>query len=313
MSSATASTGLVFPGQGSQKPGMGRDFSDAFAVSRRVYEAASDEVGIDMAALCFEENDRLNQTEFTQPAILTTEIAMLEAARSEFGFSPQFYGGHSLGEYTALVAAGVLELAAAVRLVRERGRRMQEAVPAGEGAMAAVIGRGLDVDAVQSACDGLTVDVANFNSPDQVVLSGAAADIKSARSRLAEAFGKALRVVPLRVSAPFHSRLMRGIEEDFRATLASLEPAPQSDAAACVTSNYTGGFHEPQAGKLIDNLTRQIGSAVRWVDNMHALLETCGTVIEIGPGKPLRGFFEALGHKIDSVTDLASAREHLGG
>src|SRR5262249_23374163 len=187
-----------------------------------------------------------------QPCMLRAEIAVLRALVAERGLEAGWFAGHSLGEYTALVAAGVLPLGEAARLVRRRGALMQEAVPAGEGAMLAVIGRGLDLAELRAVLDGLEVDAANDNSSSQIVVSGSAAGVADAKQRLA---GKGRRLVPLNVSAPFHSRLMRGVEAKFAPDLA----AATLDAARAprVASNYTGGFHAADAAAVRDALVRQ--------------------------------------------------------
>ena len=179
----TGAVVAVFPGQGSQRAGMGRDFAAAFPASMAAFEEASDALGIDMTALCFGRDPRLNLTEFTQPALLTVETAMMRVLVGEFGFAPTLFAGHSLGEYTALVAAGVMPLGQAVALVRERGRLMQQAVAPGVGAMAAVTQRRIDREALLGCLDGLCVDLANDNAPGQAVISGLAGDVAVALDR----------------------------------------------------------------------------------------------------------------------------------
>jgi [acyl-carrier-protein] S-malonyltransferase/trans-AT polyketide synthase/acyltransferase/oxidoreductase domain-containing protein len=297
-------TALVFPGQGSQKVGMARDFHDEFAVAREAFAEASSACGADLAAISFGGEQKLNLTEFTQPCILTAEIAMLRVLAAELGLEAGWFAGHSLGEYTALVAAGVLALGEAARLVRRRGALMQEAVPAGEGAMLAVIGRGLDIAELRAALEGLEVDAANHNSSSQIVISGSASGVAEAKNRLA---GKGRRLVPLNVSAPFHSRLMRKVEAKFAPDLAGAT----LDAARAprVASNYTGGFHAADGAAVRDALVRQISGTVRWVDNMRALGERATRIVELGPGKPLSGFFKDAGVTVQAITDLAGARE----
>jgi [acyl-carrier-protein] S-malonyltransferase len=309
--STLSSTTVVFPGQGSQRAGMGHDFYQRFAPSRRVFEEASDALGLDLATLCFEENARLSCTEYAQPAILTTEIAMLCGVSEAFGLEARRFGGHSLGEYTALVAAGVLPLASAVRIVRQRGGLMQEAVPLGHGRMLAVIGRELDVATVERAIAGLAVTVANDNSPEQVVLSGLAADVATAERRLAT--DQSLRLVPLDVSAPFHSPLIAGIEPAFAAVLDACDDGWDASRAPAVTSNLTGGFHDADPALLRERLVRQISGRVRWRSNMAALADGATRIVEIGPGRPLRGFFKAVGVTIESITDVRSATRALAG
>lgn len=305
-------TTIVFPGQGSQRPGMGRDFDERFAASRWVYDEASDALGMDLRRICFDDDERLALTEYGQPAILATEIAMLRGLGAEFGFGAARFGGHSLGEYTALVAAGVIALADAVRIVRERGRLMQQAVPRGEGRMVAVVATGLDRAAVACALEGLEVAIANDNSPDQVVLSGRSADVRTAESRLAaSAGGGAMRLVELDVSAPFHSPLMASIEAAFAEVLERSGANWDVSNAPSVTSNVTGGFHDADAVALRSRLVRQISATVRWRDNMEVLAAPQGSVIELGPGRPLRGFFKAVGVQVLSITDVRSAERTL--
>ncbi len=305
---------IVFPGQGAQRNGMARDFHEQYPEARAVFAEASEALDLDVAALCFEEDVRLNLTEYTQPAILTAEIAMFRVLMAHFGTDPSFYGGHSLGEYTALVAAGVIPLADGVRVVRERGRRMQVAVPTGQGAMAAIIQADLDTDAISDVLTELTVDIANDNATNQVVISGAAADVDTAVERYKSSdAGSSARIRMLTVSAPFHSRLMATIEEDFHAFLRQTAADWNAAPSAQVASNTTGGLHDGTLPGLLDRLTRQISGTVHWVDNMHTLLDaTPDRIVEVGPGRPLRGFFRGLADKmgqrsLDAVTNLTSA------
>lgn len=311
--------GVVFPGQGVQRTGMAQDFHDAFAEARAVFDEAGDALHLDVARLCFEPDDRLDLTEFAQPAIVTAEVAMVRVLTGHFGLAATVHGGHSLGEYSALVAAGAVPLTDAVELVRERGRLMQAAVPAGRGSMKAVVQRGLDVEALEAALTGVAVDIANHNSPDQVVLSGLTADVDEAAGRLREVPGfERARALPLNVSAPFHSRLMAPAENAFRPLLAERAPGWNGAAAAAVTSNTTGGFHAGDADALVDALARQISAPVRWLDNMRVLVARCRRIIEVGPGKPLRAFFAALekaggaGTEIGVITSLDTAESTLG-
>jgi [acyl-carrier-protein] S-malonyltransferase len=304
--STGARTALVFPGQGSQRPGMARDFHHEFPSAREAFREASDACGVDLGAICFGDDERLNLTEFTQPCILTAEIAMLRVLREEHGLAAEWYAGHSLGEYTALVAAGVLSLGDAARLVRRRGALMQQAVPPGNGAMLAVVGRGLDIDELRTQLEGLEVDAANHNSSSQIVVSGSATDVEEAKKRLG---GKGRRLIPLNVSAPFHSRLMRSVEPTFAEALQTTRIA--AGEAPRVASNYTGGFHTADAATVRENLVRQISGTVRWVDNMRSIAEKTQRVLEIGPGKPLSGFFKDAGVEAQAITQLAGAREAL--
>ncbi len=305
-------TVVVFPGQGSQKMGMARDFATAHPESQAVFQAASDALSLDMAALCFEEDPRLHLTEYTQPAILTAEIAMLRGLQAEYGLSADRWGGHSLGEYTALVAAGAIDLASAVQVVRERGRQMQQAVPAGQGAMAAIIQRDLDLRLVAD-CLG-DVDIANHNAVNQVVISGQSQAVEDAVSRYqATEHGAAAKVRMLQVSAPFHSRMMAPIEASFRAVLA--DQSWQPEASRNVVSNVTGVMHDGSLSGLLDALTAQISGTVRWVDCMQTLIDGAQRIIEVGPARPLRGFFRGMPElgetPLHAVTNLVSAGHAL--
>jgi [acyl-carrier-protein] S-malonyltransferase len=301
-------TTIVFPGQGSQRAGMGRDFFDRFATSRRVYEEAADAAGFDVAGLCFDGDERLSLTEYSQPAILTTQIAMVCALAEGWGVSAERFGGHSLGEYTALVAAGVLPLADAVRIVRERGRLMQAAVPVGEGGMAAVLGENLDREAIYARAGEIDVDIANDNSNGQVVLSGPAPAVRRAADDLVACPACGVeRVVELEVSAPFHSRMMQPIEAAFAAVLAQACARWDVSRAPAVTSNLTGAFHDADSALLCERLVGQLGATVRWRDNMNAILAANGRVLEVGPSRPLRGFFRSVGVDVTSIVDVRSA------
>jgi len=301
--------GVVFPGQGSQIPGMGKDFFDRLPICRQTYEEASDALGWDIAAMCFGEDERLNLTQYTQPCIVTTEVAMMRGLKELFGFESHYFGGHSLGEYAALVVAGVWSLKDIVVIVHERGRLMQEAVPVGKGSMMAVIGEKLDASILLETLQSLPVDVANVNSLKQIVVSGDAEFMAEAESRLSEKFGKdqAMRFVTLNVSAPFHSRFMSSIEEPFKAFLQQFTAAVVSGNASKVTSNYTGGFHETKTDVIIYNLVQQLSHAVQWVGNMKALSSCTGKIYEVGPGRPLRAFFQSLDMECTSITTLSAA------
>jgi [acyl-carrier-protein] S-malonyltransferase/trans-AT polyketide synthase/acyltransferase/oxidoreductase domain-containing protein len=290
---------------------MARDFHERFDAARRVFAEASEASGVDLAAVSFEPDERLALTEFAQPAILTSEIAMYRSIATELGWEAGYFGGHSLGEYTALVASGALPLANAVGIVRERGKLMQGAVPVGRGSMAAVCGADLDLVEVETRCAGLEVVVANDNSREQVVLSGTATDLARAEQRITASDFKG-RIVPLDVSAPFHSPLLRAIEEPFGAVLERETNELKPELAARVTSNYTGAMHEPDAVLVRERLTRQISGRVRWRDNMACLAVAAETIVEIGPGRPLRGFFKTMAIDVPGVTSVRAAERVFG-
>ena len=210
---------LVFSGQGSQRLGMGMDFSEVFAEARETFEEASRSLPFNVVELINGDDGRLNETKYTQPCILTVEIAILRVLQKYTGLKPHYYGGHSLGEYTALVAANVIPFELAVSLVYQRGLFMQSSSPVGFGAMAAVIMSDLPLKDIEESASSYGVDVANDNSTSQIVLSGKADSVKKLCNELEQKYtGTELRIVPLNVSAPFHSRHMAEIEAIFRDT-----------------------------------------------------------------------------------------------
>jgi [acyl-carrier-protein] S-malonyltransferase/trans-AT polyketide synthase/acyltransferase/oxidoreductase domain-containing protein len=302
---------VVFPGQGSQRAGMGKDFYDQIPACRQVYEEAADALGWDVAAMCFGNDERLNLTEYTQPCVVTTEICMLRGLVARYGFAPDFFGGHSLGEYTALVAAGVLPLSAAVRIVQARGRLMQEAVPVGVGGMAAVISENIEADFLKKVMEGLNADIANINSANQIVVSGEQKAIDEAEKRLEQHFpeGKTFRYIRLNVSAPFHSRMMKAIESRFTETLENFGGDTQPQTAISVTSNFTGNFHAADVAAIKGNLVSQLSNAVKWRQNMQVLAAKAQDIYEVGPGRPLRDFFRTIGVTCQSITGLNAAEK----
>jgi len=303
------SAAVVFPGQGTQRHGMGKDFFEAVDVSRRTFEEASDALGWDVADLCFGNDEKINLTEFAQPCILATEIAMFRGIQSLYGFAPRYFGGHSLGEYTALVAANAMLFSDALKTVHARGQLMQQANPPGAGAMAAVISQNLDEDLIKNSIQDLPIDVANINSAEQVVISGQADAMETVEKRLQAATGNdaSLRFVPLNVSAPFHSRFMTGIKDTFREVLQKMADRLNPEKASMVTSNFTGGFHGASRFKIIEGLVAQISNSVRWRENMQVLADKAAIIYEIGPNRPLRNFFTSMGVTCQSVTSLSAA------
>ncbi len=290
---------FIFPGQGSQAVGMGRALAESFDVCRETFAEADAALGESLSTLCFEgPEEALRLTENTQPAILTVSVAAYRLLESK-GYRPDLVAGHSLGEYSAHVAAGTLAFADAVRIVRRRGRYMQEAVPVGAGAMAAVIG--LDADSVERACreaaQGEVVSPANLNMPGQVVIAGHR-DAVARASEIAKGMG-AKRVVPLAVSAPFHCALMKPAEQRLEPELRAL---PACDPRVPVVANVDA---EPKrdAASAIDALVRQVSSPVRWEDVMRRLAsEGVRKYVEVGPGTVLTG----LGRKIHRDAAYAS-------
>ncbi|HNZ65171.1 MAG TPA: ACP S-malonyltransferase [Smithella sp.] len=302
---------VVFPGQGSQRSGMGKDFYEQLPVCRRTFEEAADTLGWDVASMCFGEDDRLNLTEFTQPCIVTTEICMLRGLAERYGFAPDYFGGHSLGEFTALVAAGVMPLADTVKIVQARGRLMQQAVPVGVGGMAAVISENIDMEMLTNIMGGLNAGIANINSANQVVISGELPAIDEAEKRLVKNFPaeKSIRFIRLNVSAPFHSALMKTIEGRFAETLEKFADHLNPANASRVTSNFTGGFHAGDAAEVRRNLVNQISHTVNWRKNMQNLAEKAAGLYEVGPGRPLRDFFKSIGIACQSITGLNAAEK----
>jgi [acyl-carrier-protein] S-malonyltransferase len=300
--------GFVFPGQGSQYAGMGKDLADNFSVAKQLFEEANDSLGFDLAALCFGgPEEELKLTTNTQPAILTVSIAALRVIEQETGLVPAFAAGHSLGEYSALVGAGALSFADAVRVVRKRGAFMQEAVPVGEGAMAAIIG--LDGGPLEEVCreaaQGKVVSPANYNSPGQVVIAGHAEAVDRA-IELAKARG-AKRALPLPVSAPFHCSLMVPAGERLQEVLESVAVKPLNIP---VISNVEAAPNA-DACRVKDLLVSQVSSPVRWDESVRAMVGLGVTrFIEIGPGKVLAGLVKRIdkGVEAQSVSDVAGLR-----
>ena len=296
---------FIFPGQGAQKVGMGKSLAEQFAVCRDTFSEADEALGHPLSRLCFEgPEDQLLLTENAQPAILATSIAAWRAVRAE-GVHASFAAGHSLGEYSAHVAAGTLSFADALRTVRRRGRYMQEAVPVGEGAMAAILG--LDVDRIAEACDQATRDLAgrvvtpaNLNAPGQVVIAGHA-DAVARAGELCKARG-AKRVIPLAVSAPFHCALMKPAEERLAPELRGLEV---TDPAIPVVANVDA-TPKTDASSAIDALIRQVSSPVRWEAVVRRLIaEGARQFVELGPGSVLSGLVK----KIDRSVTVMNIEE----
>lgn len=308
-----AKTTVVFAGQGSQRPGMGQDFHDTYPAARDMFKRADAALGESVTAICFAEDDvRLNLTEYTQPCILTMEMAVLETIRTAYGFAPSFFGGHSLGEYSALAAAGAIPFEIAVRLVRLRGRLMQRAVPEGVGAMAAVIHSALDRLPIAEIAARHGAEVANLNSPNQVVLSGPRAAVEAATEEIGEleSDGAAPEVHLLDVSAPFHCSLMKEIQSEFEAALRENEADFKPANASQVMSNFTGDFHKPEA--MIANLVSQISGSVRWVENMRGLAQAGAPIYEIGPNRPLQRFFASIDIEVQSIINVRSMKKTFG-
>jgi [acyl-carrier-protein] S-malonyltransferase len=283
---------FVFPGQGSQYVGMGKELCAEFAGAKRVFAEADDALGFHLSELCFTGPEaELKLTENTQPAILTASVAALRVLEAETPARPDFVAGHSLGEYSALVAAGALEFRDAVKVVRQRGRLMQQAVPAGEGAMAVVIG--LEMEAVRALCDdaaqGEVVSPANFNGGGQVVIAGAKAAVARAAALAKERGAK--RVLDLPVSAPFHCRLMQPAADALKEILADISVHPFTVG---VITNVEADVNL-DSGRVKALLVEQAVCPVRWEESVQKLGALgCTRAIEIGPGKVLKGLIKRI-------------------
>ena len=266
---------FIFPGQGAQKAGMGKDFYEKYPASARVFEQVSHWLDLDMPQLCFEENDKLDLTEYTQAALLTACLAM-EKAAEEYGLIPEVTAGLSLGEYCAIEAAGGISLKDAAVTVRKRGILMEQAVPAGKGSMAAVL--------------GLTgLEIANYNCPGQIVITGEKAAVEIAAAQLKAAGAR--RVLPLKVSGPFHSSMMEAAGRKLEKVLETTEI--QSLKIPYVT-NVTAKYVTDPA-QIRPLLARQISSSVRWQQSVEQMISAgIDTFVEIGPGRTLTGFIKKI-------------------
>ena len=274
---------FIFPGQGAQKAGMGKDFYENSKTAAEVIDRASELLGLDMKALCFEENDLLDQTEYTQAALVTVCMAMEKVLR-ERGLAPDVTAGLSLGEYCAIASAGGMSTENAITTVRKRGILMQNAVPGGQGAMAAVLG--LDAGKIEEVlADRSGVMIANYNCPGQIVITGWKEDVEQAADALKEAGAK--RVLPLNVSGPFHSSLLEQAGEELGK---ELEQVDFSDLQIPYVTNVTAEY-VTDITKTKELLARQVASSVRWQQSMELLIaDGVDTFVEIGPGRTLAGF-----------------------
>ena len=296
-------TAFVFPGQGSQKVGMLKDLYEAYAIVRERFAQADEALGYSISQLCFEGPDtELVKTANTQPAILTASVACYEILK-EKGFTPDIVGGHSLGEYSALVAAGVLDFKDAVYVVHKRGEYMQEAVPLGEGAMAAILA--LPREEVVRICGEVndtvgSVQAVNFNCPGQIVIAGATKAVEVAAEKMKEAGAK--RAVMLPVSAPFHSRLMEPAAKRLQEELGKIEV---KDAQIPVVANITGEILKDGA-TIKAALVKQAAAPVLWEDCVATMVGFGATrFVEVGPGKVLTGFTK----KINKAMELANVED----
>lgn len=320
---------LIYPGQGAQHAGMGREFFDAYESVRARFAECSELLSEDMEALCFTENDRLDETQYTQPAMVLMELALTEVVKRELGMADRYgqaaagaeqarqenaaadgscsvscSAGLSLGEYAAIAEAGAMSFADAIRTVALRGKLMAEAVPSGEGAMAAVLGLSAEqIEAVIAPIDGAYI--ANYNCPGQIVITGARAAVEQASAALSEAGAR--KCVPLKVSGPFHSPLLSEAGRKLGAALESVQfSAPEHPYLANVTAEAVSDEAE-----IRELLTKQVSSSVRWQQSVEAMLsDGVDTFIEIGPGKTLAGFMRKIlkDYAAKSGADVSAVR-----
>lgn len=293
---------FMFPGQGSQYIGMGKEFYDRIPVCKEVFDLAGEASGLDVAKLCFKENERIHITEYTQIAMLTAEAAIF-AALKEKGYVPDVTAGLSLGEYAALIASGVMEMKDAFAVIRKRGIYMQNAYPTG-GAMSAVLG--MDYAIIEEVCENTegTVSVANYNCPGQIVITGEKAAVDAAGAALKERGAK--RIVPLKVSGPFHSPMLKGAGEQLGEALKDVKIAEQFiPYVANVTADYV-----TKAEEVKPLLEKQVAASVRWQQSIERLIaDGADTFVEIGPGKTLSGFMRKINrnvtvYNIDKMEDF---------
>lgn len=300
---------FIYPGQGAQVCGMGQEFYEQTEIGKQVFDLATELLGFSVPELCFTANDRLDITEYTQAAMVTTSIAMTKVLESK-GVKPDVTAGLSLGEYCALYAAGVMSEADAIATVRQRGILMQEAVPVGQGAMAAILA--MDAAAIETVIADIEgVQIANYNCPGQIVISGKKEAVETACEKLKEAGAK--RAIMLNVSGPFHSRMLTGAGEKLGKVLEQVEVhTPVIPYVANVTAAYV-----TDAAEVKPLLTRQVSSSVRWQQSVEAMLKDgVDTFIEIGPGKTLAGFMKKIDRtvtvlNIEKLEDVDRVAEAL--
>lgn len=286
-----AKIAFIYPGQGAQKPGMGKDFYENSELAKAVYDKASELLQIDMKALCFEENEKLDLTEYTQAALVMTCLAMTKVVE-ERGLKPDVTAGLSLGEYCAISVAGGMKEEDAISLVRKRGILMQNTVPAGEGAMAAILG--MDASVIEEGIKDLEgVTVANYNCPGQIVITGETKAVEKAAEILKEAGAK--RAVLLNVSGPFHSPMLKQAGEELAKEMEKVEMEPlQIPYVTNVTAEYVTDIRETK--KL---LAEQVAASVRWQESVERMIaEGVDTFVEIGPGKTLAGFLRKIDRSV---------------
>ena len=299
---------FLFPGQGAQKAGMGKDFYDNFSTARSIFEEASQWLSLDMKALCFEKNDKLNLTEYTQAALVTTCLAM-EKVVEEHGLFPDVTAGLSLGEYCAIAVSGGMSVKDAIVTVRKRGILMEQAVPAGKGSMAAVLG--LNTSEIETAISGTKAEIANYNCPGQIVITGPKEAVEEAAVKLKEAGAR--RVLPLTVSGPFHSSMLleagKKLEKELEKVAFSKLKIPYMTN---VTAQPVTDIKETKG-----LLAKQISSSVRWQQSIENMIKDGVNIfVEIGPGKTLTGFMRKIApdiktYNIEKTEDIQKVLEGI--
>ncbi|MCF6300207.1 MAG: ACP S-malonyltransferase [Proteobacteria bacterium] len=296
---------IVFPGQGAQKLGMAADFVETFPVSAEIFEKANRQLPFDVYEVCHRDEARLNRTDYTQPCIVLAEIAMYEALKQSYGLAPSYFAGHSLGEYSALVAAGVLPFELALEIVHKRGQLMHTAATG--GGMSAIIMDQIPYAEILTLANQFEVDIANDNSIQQIVLSGKKTAVDKAVDVLAEKYQDIkFRAVALTVSAAFHSRWMQPVEHEFHRYLSQHKDSINPQNLKQVASNYLGQFYSGDKDELVSALAKQLSGSVKWRENMDLLKNS--SILELGPNRPLRGFFKSIGLDVKSVTSVKSAK-----
>ncbi len=315
MTTSSSGIAFLFPGQGSQTVAMGKELAEKYPIARQTFEEADEAVGHKLSTVCFEgPEERLRLTEITQPAILTVSVAAARILK-QHGLHPTFVAGHSLGEYSAHVAAGTLDFADAVRTVRMRGRYMQEAVPVGVGGMAAILGMSAEQVATvcKDAAQGEVCELANLNSPEQIVISGHAAAVERAAALAKERGAKKAIILP--VSAPFHCSLMKPAQDRLAKDLQSLA---FHEPGIPVVSNVDAAL-VVDAGRSRDALIRQVTGSVRWAQSLQLLIaQGVGTFVEVGPGRVLWGLMRQIDKSktclyVGDESSLRKTMDHFAG
>lgn len=304
-------TAFVFSGQGAQYSGMGKELYDNYSCVKEVFDKADEALGLKISEICFSEDDRLNETEYTQPAILTMSVAISKLIE-EKGLKPDFVAGLSLGEYSALVSSGALDFVEVVKLVKKRGRFMTEAVPRGEGAMSAVLN--LDAQLIDEACKEAgsvgRVMIANYNCPGQIAIAGDVAAVAKAEELVLEKGAK--RVVRLNVSGPFHTTLLKPASDKLNIELKEITI---NDMSVPVITNVTGDLIADK-NDIVDILTKQVMSSVKWEQSIQRMIELgVDTFIELGPGKTLSSFIKKISKNVNvyNIEDIKTLEKTCGG